>query len=206
MPELIDLIRLSEKHIKPASSVLSKAFQNDPIIRWQIPEAHKRLEKAHYIFEIKLRIGISFGEVYGTSENLEGIAIWYSPMNVNISYWKYLIKGGFKLPFKFGRKITKKMTITKAVDDSMRNIYMKVPYWYFGLIGVDPKFQGQGFASKLIKPMLERIDKEKFPIYLETTLERNLPFFRYFNFDKLEEIIIPNTSIVHWSMLRISNI
>jgi len=47
MPELISLINLSEKHIKPASLVLSRAFQNDPVIRWQIPEANKRLIKAH---------------------------------------------------------------------------------------------------------------------------------------------------------------
>jgi len=206
MPELISLINLSEKHIKPASLVLSRAFQNDPVIRWQIPEANKRLIKAHYIFEIMLRIGIKYGEVYGTSENLEGIAIWRPPKNVNLPYLKYLTKGGFKLPYKFGIKIAKRMTFIKAVNDSMRNIYMRVPYWYFGLIGVDPKFQGQGFASNLVKPMLNYIENQNLPIYLETTLERNLPFFEYFGFEKLEEIIIPNTNIVSWSMIRVSEI
>ncbi|MFX1418591.1 MAG: GNAT family N-acetyltransferase [Promethearchaeota archaeon] len=204
----MDLIKLSEKHLKPASLVLSRAFQNDPIIRWQIPDANKRFLKASYIFEIKLRIGIKYGEVYGTTENLEGIAIWRSHKNVNYPYWQYLMNGGFKLPFKFGFKNTKRMTFVKAVSDSMRNIYMKkpYPYYYLKLIGVDPKFQGLGFASKLIKPMLKLIENENLPIYLETTLERNLLFFEYFDFEKLEEIIIPNTNIVHWSMIRISGI
>ena len=173
MPELMGLIRLSEKHIKPASLILSRVFQNDPVIRWQIPEANERSIKTQYIFDIKLRIGIKYGEVYGTSENLEGIAIWRPPKNVNYPYLQYLSKGGLKLPFKFGIKIAKRMTFIKAVNDSMRNIYMKIPYWYFGLIGVDPKFRGQGFASKLIKPMLSHIDTQNLPIYLETTLERN---------------------------------
>ncbi|MFX1551932.1 MAG: GNAT family N-acetyltransferase [Promethearchaeota archaeon] len=204
MSEMNDLIRLSKKHIKRASKVLSRAFQNDPVLRWQISEANERLTKVIYIFEITLRIGIKYGEVYGTSENLEGIAIWYPPRNVNFPYLSYLMKGGFKLPFKFGLKNAKKITFIKAVNDSMRNIYMKVPYWYFGLIGVDPKFQGQGFASRLIKPMLKCIDNEGLPIYLETTLERNLNFFEYFGFNKLEEIIIPNTKIVNWSMIRVS--
>lgn len=206
MSEMNNLIRLSKKHIKPASVVLSKAFQNDPILCWQIPEANKRLIKANYIFTLKLRVGIKYGEVYGTSENLEGIAIWYAPRNVNYPYLNYLIKGGFKLPFKFGIKIAKKMTFIKAVNDSIRNIYMNVPYWYFGLIGVHPKFRGQGFASKLMKPMLSYIDHQSLPIYLETTLERNLSFFEYFGFEKLEEIIIPNTNIVSWSMIRVSEI
>lgn len=199
-----NLIRISKKYVKPASLVLSRAFQNDPVIRWQISEVNKRLGKLHYFFEIKLRIGIKYGEVYGTSVNLEGIAIWHTPKNVNYPYLNYLIKGGFKLPFKFGIKIAKKITFIKAVNDSMRNIYMKAPYWYLGLICVDPKFQGQGFASKLIKPMLTRIDNEKLPIYLETTLERNIGFFEYFGFNKLEEIIIPNTSIINWSMIRVN--
>jgi hypothetical protein len=204
MTEMNSLIRLSKKHIKPASKVLSRAFQNDPVIRWQISEANKRLIKAYYIFELAVRIGIKYGEVYGTSENLEGIAIWYPPKNVNFPYLSYLMKGGFKLPFKFGIKIAKKINFIKAVNDSMRNIYMKVPYWYFGLIGVDPKFQGKGFASKLIKPMLNQIDNENLPIYLETSLKRNLSFFEYFGFNRLEEIIIPNTNLISWSMIRLT--
>ena len=112
MPELKDLIRLSEKHVKTASLVLSRAFQNDPIIRWLISDVNKRLVEAHRIFEIKLRIGIRYGEVYGTSKNLEGVAIWRPPKNVNFPYWKYLTKGGFKLPFKFGRKFAKIPIVT----------------------------------------------------------------------------------------------
>ncbi|MFX0035527.1 MAG: GNAT family N-acetyltransferase [Candidatus Hermodarchaeota archaeon] len=204
MSELNELIHLSKKYIKPASHVLSRAFQNDPVIRWQIPDVSERLMKLQYVWKLSLHIGIKYGIVYGTSENLEGIALWRPPQNVNFPYWRYLTKGGFKLPFKFGIKTTKRIKFIKAVNDSLRNIYMKVPYWYFGLIGVDPKFQGQGFASKLIKPMLKHIDEEHLPIYLETTLEKNFRFFEYFGFKMLEEIIIPNTNIVSWSMIRVS--
>ncbi len=206
MPEMNGLIRLSKEHIKPASKVLSRAFHNDPIIRWQFPDVNLRFAKLHHFWEFNLRIGIKYDEIYGTSNDLEGIAIWRAPKNVNYPYLQYLKKGGLKLPFQFGIKIAKRITFIKAVNDSMRNIYMKVPYCYFGLIGVDPKLRGQGFASKLIKPMLTHIDNQNLPIYLETTLERNLPFFEYFGFERLEEIIIPNTNIISWSMIRVSEI
>lgn len=145
-----------------------------------------------------LRIGIKYGEVYATSEDLEGITVWRPPKKVNLSYWKYIKNGAIKLPFKFGIKSTKRITFFQALNDSIRNIYMKVPYWYLGPLAVDPKYQGKGFASMLLKPMLRRIDKENLPIWLETNLERNVSFYQRFDFYILEEIIIPKTNIVNW--------
>lgn len=205
MSKLNNLIRLTKRHIKHASLVLSRAFLNDTIIRWQVPDFNIRAKKLHYLWEIKLKIGIKYGEAYGTSENLEGIAIWRPPENVNISYWKFLKNGGLKVPLKFGVKSTKRMSFIQAVNDSIRNIYMKVPYWYFGPIAVDPEYQGQGYASNLIRPMLKRIDNENLPIYLETNIEKHLSIYDHFGFRVLEEIIIPNTNIVNWSMIRIKN-
>ncbi|MFX0106578.1 MAG: GNAT family N-acetyltransferase [Candidatus Hodarchaeota archaeon] len=202
MLELNELIRLSDEHIKPASFVLSRAFQNDPILRWQIPDANTRLAKLHHFWELPLHIGIKYGEVYGTSEDLEGIAVWRPPKNLNLSYWKYIINGGLKLPFKFGIKTTKRIMYFQDVNESIRNIYMKRPYWYLGPIGVDPKYQGRGFASILLKPMLRRIDKESLPIWLETNLERNVSLYEHFGFRIIEEIIIPKTNIVNWFMTR----
>lgn len=196
------MIKLTKKHIKLASLVLSRAFQNDPVFRWQIPDANKRLAKIHNFWELTLRVGIKYSEVYGTSENLEGIAIWRPPQNVNISYWKFVKHGGYKFQFKFGAETAKKMTFFQAVNNSIRDIYMKTPYWYLDVIGVDPKHQGKGFARMLLKPMLKRIDKDNFPIWAETNLKRNVIFYEHFDFSILEEIIIPNTNIVNWFMIR----
>jgi hypothetical protein len=206
MPEIDGLLRLSKKHIKPASYVLSRAFQNDPLLRWQIPDDNKRFSKINYFWELSLRIGLKYGEVYGTSEDLEGIAIWRPPKYVNISYWKYIKNGVIKFPLKFGIKSTKRITFAQAVKDSIRNIYMKIPYWYLEVIGVDPKHQGKGFASMLLKPMLKRIEEEQFPIWLETVLKRNVSFYEHFDFYRLEEIIIPKTNIVNWFMIRTGEI
>lgn len=183
---------------------MSRAFQNHPLILWQIPEESKRFRHLQNIYEIAIHLGMKYGEVYATSEDLEGIAIWRPPEKVNISYWKYFKKRGFRLALKFGLRTNKRITFIKAVKDSMRNIYMKVPYWYLEIIGVDPKFQGKGFARKLLEPMLSFIDIENLPVYLEISMMKNLGFFEKFDFITLEEIIIPNTNIVNWSLIRIS--
>jgi hypothetical protein len=197
-----ELVKLSKKHIKPASKVLSRAFQNDPVLRWQIPDTNKRLAKIHNFWKLSLRIGIKYGEVYTTSENLEGIAIWRPPKNVNISYWTFVKHGGYRIPFKFGIDAAKRMSYFQAINNSIRNIYMKVPYWYLDVIAVDPRHQGRGFAHMLMNPMLNRIDGENLPIWVETNLKRNVIFYERFDFNILEEIIIPDTDIVNWFMIR----
>ncbi|MFW9828010.1 MAG: GNAT family N-acetyltransferase [Candidatus Thorarchaeota archaeon] len=205
MTDLDELITLSKKNLKPASIMLSRAFQNDPLIRWQIPEINKRLMKIQNYWEFYLRIGLKYGKVYATSKDLEGIAIWRPP-STNISYWNYLTNGIIKFLFKFGIKNTKKITFVQAVKDSIRNIFMKGSYWYLQLIAVDPIHQGKGFASTLLKPMLNRIDKKNLPIWLETNLKKNVTFFDHFDFSTLEEIIIPNTNLVTWFMIRYSGL
>ncbi len=202
MFELENIIRLSKEYIEPASMVLSRAFFNDPVVCWQISDESKRKAKFHYIWKMILRIWIKLGEVYTTSENLEGIAIWHPPGMVNISYWKYILNGGFILPFRFGIKSIKKLMYVQDVNVSMRNHLMKTPYWYLGPIGVNPEHQGKGFASKLIKPMLKRIFWENLPILLETNSRKNVSIYEHFGFDVFEEIIIPKTNFISWIMIK----
>lgn len=202
MFELENLIRLSKEYIEPASRVLSRAFFNDPVFSWQIPDESKRKAKLHYIWKVILKIWIKLGEVYTTSENLEGIAVWHPPGMVNISYWKYILNGVFILPFRFGIKSTKKIMYVQDVNVSMRNHLMKTPYWYLGPIGVDPEHQGKGFASKLIRPMLDRIFWENLPILLETNARKNVSIYEHFGFEVFEEIIIPKTNFISWIMIK----
>ncbi|MFX1586827.1 MAG: GNAT family N-acetyltransferase, partial [Promethearchaeota archaeon] len=156
----------------------------------------------HYIWKIILKNGIKLGEVYTTSENLEGIAVWHPPERVNISYWKYFLNGGFFLPFRFGINSTKKIMYIQDVNVSMRIHLMKTPYWYLGPIGVDPAHQGKGFASKLITPMLDRIFWENLPILLETNARKNVSIYEHFGFEVIEEIIIPKTNFISWIMIK----
>ena len=70
------------------------------------------------------------------------------------------------------------------------------------LIGVDPHHQGKGFASKLIKPMLARIDKQELPCFLETVDERDVAIYKHFGFNVVDESVVPATGMTSWAMLR----
>ncbi len=60
-------------------------------------------------------------------------------------------------------------------------------FWYLMVIGVDPVSQGQGYASKLLKPMLARLDEDSLPGYPETQKEKNATLYQHFGFNVIEE-------------------
>ncbi len=70
------------------------------------------------------------------------------------------------------------------------------------VIGVAPVSQGQGYASKLLKPMLARLDEEGLPCYLETQKEKNVTLYQHFGFNVVEEFTFPSTTLTTWAMLR----
>lgn len=75
-------------------------------------------------------------------------------------------------------------------------------FWYLMLIGVDPVSQGQGYASKLLKPMLARLDEHSLPGYPETQKEKNATLYQHFGFNVVEEFTFPSTTLTTWAMLR----
>ena len=73
MLDLNSPIRLPEEKIISAAKVMSRAFQQEPFNVYTIPDSVERREKLHHAFEFVLQYGTLFGEVYTTSQNLEGM-------------------------------------------------------------------------------------------------------------------------------------
>jgi len=86
--------------------------------------------------------------------------------------------------------------------DGVHQRLVPFKHWFLQTIGVSPKFQGKGFGSKLLRPMLSKIDKEYLPCYLETIDEKNVSIYERFGFKIIDKSIIPETEFTNWAMLR----
>jgi len=75
-------------------------------------------------------------------------------------------------------------------------------HWFLQAIGVDPQFQGRGYAGRLLRQMLARIDEAGLPCYLETLEEQNVQLYEHFGFTVAEKSAIPETNLTNWAMLR----
>ena len=197
-----ECIHLHKDYIKPASRMLARAFADDPFFTYVYPDATERGAKLPYSGEYFLRYGLRYGQAYVTSSQLEGIAIWIRLKKVSMPFWRILLSGGLWPAFKLGRRAMQKLkNLSEYIDDKHGKL-VPVTHWYLSLLAVAPEFQGRGYASKLVRGMLPRIDEEGLPCYLETENERNVLIYQHFGFKVIAEFIIPETTVKVWAMLR----
>lgn len=197
-----ECIHLHKDYIKPASRMLARAFVDDPFFTYVYPDATERRAKLPYLSEYFLRYGLRYGQAHVTSPQLEGIAVWVRLKKVSMPFWRVLLSGGLWPAFKLGRRAMQKLkNLSKYIDDKHGKL-IPVTHWYLSLLAVAPEFQGRGYAGRLIREMLPRIDEESLPCYLETVSEQNVPIYQHFGFKVIDEFIIPETTVKVWAMLR----
>lgn len=200
--DLNNLFCLTKAQIKPAAEMLSRAFQDNPGLAYYFPDESERKSKSLHYFWFTICYGLVYGEVYTTSPNLEGLAVWIPSENANMSLWRVIRSGGLPMMHKLGSKAASQLRSFGDYVSSVHKRQAPFRHWYLLGLGVDPDYRGQGYAGTLLKAMLARIDKERLPCYLETQNADNVPIYQHYGFKVVEESIVPNTRVSNWAMLR----
>ena len=197
------LTRLSKSDIGPAVDLLTRAFWDDSLCVYFFPNEEERKKLLPVFFKFRLKQALQNGEVYATSSGLEGVAIWQHSNTVDSSYWKNLRAGGFGFYRTMGRNLVSRMMKMDQFTSQRRAKYAVTPYMHLGPVAVDPELQGQGYSSKLIRPMLERLDRLELPCYLEAQSESNVSIYEHYGFEVLAKGSVPIADIPHWDMMRL---
>lgn len=200
--DIQDLVLLNRSHIKTAAAILSRAFWNHPVSIYTYPDERVRGKKLLYFFQCVLYFGIKYGEAYATSLEMEGIAIWLPSDNYHMTTRKLFRSVPLSISFGLGWESRQRMKTFGDYIESVHNRLVPYKHWFLQTIGVDPHFQGRGYAGKLLIPMLARIDKECLPCYLGTMNKANVSLYEHFGFEVIEKSAVPKTNLNNWAMLR----
>jgi len=200
--DIKSLIRINNNNIERSVEVLVKAFRNYPLFQYYFPTESIREKISNYVLSFAVYSGISYGEVYATSPNMEGIAVWIPSNNYPLTFWKLLRSVPISKIFGLGRYGGSKMKNFNEYIDSVHQRLVPFKHWFLQAIGVAPRFQGKGYASELLRPMLSKIDKEQIPCYLETIDKKNVSIYEHFGFEIIDKSIVPETRFTNWAMLR----
>ncbi len=192
-------IKLTKKHVKKAAQVCRDAFKNNPLWVNITPDEKVRETKVIALWEFFIRYGIKYGQAFGTSENVEGVSVWLNSNDTDMTLFKQLKCGGFKILRKLGLKTINKLDHIESVMSEKHKKIAPLEHLYLAQFAVDPKSQGNGFSSMLMRDMLERTN---LPIYLETGKEINVSIYKHFGFELIEEVVIPDTDILMYCMLK----
>ena len=182
--------------------MLGRAFAEYELFWYYFRDETERRAAANTYAFVSISVCLKYGEVYASSEKIEGVAAWLPPGKSPFGLRQVIRSVALPILVRFGRQGAGRMwTYGRFVDNHHRRL-VPFPHWYLEIIGVDPTYQGQGFSSRLLRPVLERIDRERMPCYLETNSGKNVAIYRRFGFEVVSEDRMPGTELTIFAMLR----
>ncbi|MFF8605891.1 GNAT family N-acetyltransferase [Streptomyces sp. NPDC015346] len=173
---------------------LSRAFDDDPMMRWLFPDdASREVGLGRYFSTLFTRQYVR----HGVCERTEAAAAFWVP------------------PEAAAKAVPDAETVQELSDilgdraPLLRDAVMTAaehgprdPHWYLAVIGADPAAQGQGHGAALLRSGLARADAAGLPAYLESSKRSNLPFYEHFGFTVCGEVKLPGDGPVLWAMRR----
>ena len=203
MPGQPNVPKLEAAQHDAASQVLTRAFLDDPMVMYVVPDEERRKRHLPWFFRLAAKYGQRFGrgETYTTPNKVDAAAIWLPPGETIASPMKMIQLGMLRGFYKFGpRSFMRFLSATNHLEHFHKR---DVPpdHWYLFVLGVDPSRQGQGVGSTIIQPVLERADKDRLPCYLETMKEINVDFYAKHGFEVVVDDTFPNGPR-YWTMKR----
>jgi len=195
------IVRLADSADVPSmAAVLGRAFQDDPVMSWIIPDGQLRERRLPLLYAAVLRryyLRHAATEVVADGRVL-GCAIWAPPSHWLPSNWQQLTA----LP-GLARALSSRIGRASVVSAQMARVHPQQPHWYLSGIGTDPPDQGTGVASQLMAARLTRCDAAGLPAYLESGRESNIAFYERFGFEVTREIRIERGGPALWPMIRL---
>jgi GNAT superfamily N-acetyltransferase len=178
--------------------VLAQAFYGDPVMKWVLPDDSRRLRQLERSFDsiFLSRVCLPHDETY-TTEGDTGGALWLPP-----GKWQLGLLDNLRLlphmAAAWGRNLPRALRSLGYLDEK----HPHEPHYYLFILGVEPRWQGKGTGTALMRPVLERCDEERIPAYLEATTPRNRELYRRNGFEVVEEIELPGGGPPLWRMWR----
>lgn len=180
------LYRVRKYGLKKASRVLGVAFQNDPHFALIMHDPAYRREEIVHLFWCIVNYGIIYGEVYSPSFEIEAVSVWLRSKDYSLTAGRLIRSGFFRLLWQIDRETLKRFREYGEEMERMHRESAPTEYWYLWALGVRPEFQKKGLASKMLRAMLERIDKEGLPCWLETSGDINERIYERFGFEVIK--------------------
>lgn len=196
----VDVRPAGKSDVRLLSQTLGRAFFDDPVMTWMLPDPARRAKGLPRMFAAMTRHHFLSGtgaEVAADGSGVGAAALWDPP-----GRWQQSRLEGLLMMPAFIRAMGSRMTAGQEISELMKEHHPEEPHWYLSVIGSDPACRGVGFGRALMQSRLDRVDAEYAPAYLESTKEDNIGYYARFGFEVTREIVLPGGGPTMWAMWR----
>jgi GNAT superfamily N-acetyltransferase len=180
--------------------VLARAFYDDPVNSWMLPDHRTRLKALTRVFAGLARhhfLSRGGSEVARRDGTVGAATLWDPPGRRKAGRLEELAMMPTML-WALRSRVSACMQLMELMDQH----HPEEPHWYLMLIGSDPAVRGAGFGQALMQSRLDRCDAERVPAYLENSNPKNESYYLRFGFEVMGEIKLPDGGPSMWPMWR----
>ena len=176
---------------------LAKTFWDDPVMGHVFRDDLRREDGLRAYFATQMRADyLAFGGCY-TTEGHAGSAIWAPAGKPLLTGMMGVLTMMPVMPY-----VWRNMGTVLRVLNTIEREHPEEPHWYLASLGTAVDMQGKGVGGALMSPVLRHCDAEGLPAYLESSKERNVPFYRRHGFEVVKELPLPGGGPSVWTMWR----
>lgn len=166
------------------AKILASAFDKNLSVNHIVKQDQMRLKRIPGLMDYAFKVCQTYGKVF-VSEDRTACALVLFPdkklFSLKMMYWDLiLIIKVIGLGQLF--KIMKRETMIKQAHPKAQKMY------YLWFIGVDPLTQQRGMGTKMMNELIADARAMKRPIFLETSVCRNVSWYEHLGFRIYEEL------------------
>lgn len=186
--------------VRALARTLARAFDDDPITEFlfPFPDERTRLRRNAAAYRVFLRQQLRREHPVHLAGDGASVALWVPP-----DEWKVPLGETLRGALPSVAALRSRTRAAFRGFAALERAHPRdPPHWYLALLGTDPDHQGKGYGSAVMEPVLGRCDDEGVHAFLESSKERNLPFYERHGFEVTGQLTFGLDGPPLWQMLR----
>jgi ribosomal protein S18 acetylase RimI-like enzyme len=158
--------------------ILTKSFDDNKSVNYVVKHDGNRQARIRGLMDYSFNICNAFGDVW-ISDDGQACALVLHPdkksSTLNAILWDAKLALSVIGLGRVGHVL--------ARESKIKAFHPRALFSYLWFIGVSPEFQNKGKGSQLLEEVIQESEARERPIYLETSVDRNLPWYQKHGFE-----------------------
>ena len=181
------MIKATSSHKKRACDIIVDSFKDNNSVKYVVKNDSKELKRIQYLVSYSFDVCMESGQVW-MDDDQYSCAMWLYQHQKKSNLKSTLRDIGLIFNSvgvsQIGKVLKRESRINAEHLDS-KFLYL----WY---IGVDTTKQGQGRGTQLLQEVIATAKNKNLPLYLETSVDRNIPWYEQHGFAVYQNLPFPN--------------
>lgn len=193
------VVPVRSEHIPALTSVLSRAFFNDPLLQFFEPDPTRRAVLGNILHGSFLRYTLKYGRA-DMSIDGHGVACWLMPNHSRVAFSKIFRAGFWRIGVSASLTALAHMRAYERASNQLRAAVCSKPSWYLWSLGVDPTCQRQGVSKHLFRNVTDRTDRSGESVYVESANPEVVVMLKRFGFEVAHQVSLNHQVTLHGLM------